>query len=167
MKNIFKSRVFTFILGALIFSGITGVSAYNMFAKDIKYTPSDPTWKKSNGDNITNVEEALDELYINSSETKNIGTPFYTITSSGVTYTAPRDCVLYIYAYWNSSKYAAYVYVNGEEVTYFNEQTNSIRYIGDANGKNSHIMHIKKGDIISTRTGVSGLTYLLEFYDYE
>ena len=63
MKNIFKSRVFTFILGAVIFSGITGVAAYNMLAKDIKYTPSDNSWKKANGDNITNVEEALDELY--------------------------------------------------------------------------------------------------------
>lgn len=63
MKIIIKSRLFAFILGALIFSGITGVAAYNMFAKDIKYTPSDTTWKKSNGEDITNVEEAIDELY--------------------------------------------------------------------------------------------------------
>ena len=63
MKNIFKSRIFAFIFGAVIFSGITGVAAYSMFAKDIKYTPKDTTWKKANGEAITNVEEAIDELY--------------------------------------------------------------------------------------------------------
>ena len=70
MSKIIKSRIFTFVLGAVIFSGITGVAAYSMFAKDIKYTPSDTTWKKSNGDSITNVEDAIDELYENSNALK-------------------------------------------------------------------------------------------------
>ena len=63
MKNILRSRIFTFVVGAIIFSGITGVAAYTMIANKIGYTPKDSTWKKSNGENITNVEEALDELY--------------------------------------------------------------------------------------------------------
>lgn len=64
MKKIFsKSNILSFILGALIFGCVAGVSAYVIYAGDIQYTPSDSTWKKSNGENITNVEEAIDALY--------------------------------------------------------------------------------------------------------
>ncbi len=62
--RILKSRIFAFILGAVIFGGIVGVSAYTIFANDIGYTPKDSTWKKSNGEDITNVKDAIDELYI-------------------------------------------------------------------------------------------------------
>ena len=64
MKKIFKSRMFAFILGAVIFGGIVGVSAYTILANDVGYTPKDTTWKKSNGEDITNVKDAIDELYI-------------------------------------------------------------------------------------------------------
>lgn len=156
MKRIIKSRIFAFILGAIIF-GSVGVIAANYAANTIDYTTS----KNSE---VKTVKDALDDLY--EKHNKNIGKPFYTITSSSTTYTAPKDCILYIYAGWNSSGYAAYVYVNDEELTYYDEQSNE-QYIGDKNGKKSHIMYINKGDVISTRSGVSGLTYLLEFYDYE
>ena len=63
MKKIIKNPIFTFILGALIFGGIVGVSAYTILANDIGYTPKDSTWKKSNGEDITNVKDAIDELY--------------------------------------------------------------------------------------------------------
>ena len=63
MKKIFKNPIFTFILGAVLFSGITAVSAYTILANDIGYTPKDSTWKKSNGEDITNVGEAIDGLY--------------------------------------------------------------------------------------------------------
>ena len=69
MKKIFKkSNIFSFLLGALIFTGITSVAAYSIFATDIGYTPSDSTWKKSNGEDITNVKDAIDELYTKSNE---------------------------------------------------------------------------------------------------
>ena len=97
---------------------------------------------------------------------KQFGKPFHTINSSGVSYTVPKDCLLYIYAYWNSSGWAAYVYVNDECVTTEGSQGETLN-IGQADGKASHIMKLKQGDVISTRSGVSGLTYLLEFYDYE
>ena len=65
MKKIFKkSNIFSFLLGAIIFGGIVGVSAYTILANDIGYTPKDSTWKKSNGEDITNVKDAIDELYI-------------------------------------------------------------------------------------------------------
>ena len=67
MKKIFKkSNIFSFLLGALIFSSITAVSAYTILANDIGYTPEDTTWKKSNGKDITNVKDAIDELYLKS-----------------------------------------------------------------------------------------------------
>lgn len=51
------------MLGAVIFGSVVGVSAYTLLAADISYTPKDETWKKSNGDDITNVKDAIDELY--------------------------------------------------------------------------------------------------------
>ena len=51
-----KSNIFSFIVGAILFGCIGTVAAYNMLAKDIKYTPSDTTW------NVDNVEDAIDEL---------------------------------------------------------------------------------------------------------
>ena len=72
MKKIIKNPIFTFILGALIFGGIVGVSAYTIFANDIGYTPNDTTWKKSNGEDITNVKDAIDELYTKANSKSNI-----------------------------------------------------------------------------------------------
>ena len=58
-----KSNIFSFILGAIIFGSIGVVSAYTLYANDIEYTPKDTTWKKEDGSDITNVKEAIDELY--------------------------------------------------------------------------------------------------------
>ena len=81
MSKIIKSRIFTFVLGAVIFSGITGVAAYSMFAKDIKYTPSDTTWKKSNGEDINNVSDAIDELYSKANIAKKYDSVTYNLIS--------------------------------------------------------------------------------------
>lgn len=62
MKKFIKNNIVGFILGAVIFSCIS-VAAYSIFANDIGYTPKDSTWKKSNGEDITNVKDAIDELY--------------------------------------------------------------------------------------------------------
>ena len=64
MKRIIKSRVFVFILGAILFSSIT-VFASSYLAKDISFTPKNTNWKKEDGTDITNVKDALDELYVN------------------------------------------------------------------------------------------------------
>ena len=62
MKKFIKNNIIGFILGAIIFSSIT-VAAYSVLANDIGYTPKDSTWKKANGEDITNVKDAIDELY--------------------------------------------------------------------------------------------------------
>ena len=68
MKKVFKSRMFSFILGAVIFGFVGAVSAYSLFANNVGFTPSDATWKKTNGDDITNVEDAINELYIDANK---------------------------------------------------------------------------------------------------
>ena len=62
MKKILKSRLLFFLLGAVIFSSAT-VFAYSILAPDVGFTPTDSTWKKEDGQSITNVEEAINELH--------------------------------------------------------------------------------------------------------
>ncbi|MBR1416342.1 MAG: hypothetical protein IJ572_00800 [Bacilli bacterium] len=61
MKRLIKSRIFMFILG-LIVASTTSVFAYSIIASDVAFTPTDNTWKKSNGEPMENVKEALDDL---------------------------------------------------------------------------------------------------------
>ena len=62
-----KKYIIGFILGAIIFGSI-GVAASEIFASSIRYEPS---WKKSNGDSITNVAEAIDELFYKSNTSES------------------------------------------------------------------------------------------------
>ena len=62
MKKIFTNSVFMFILGAVIFSGITSVVALTFFAGDIIYEPSKTEWE------VSNVKEALDDLYVRANQ---------------------------------------------------------------------------------------------------
>ena len=59
MKKILKSRIFSFILGAVIFGFIGVVSAYTLLASDTEYHPKDEDWE------VDNVSDALDYLYEN------------------------------------------------------------------------------------------------------
>ena len=80
-----KSNIFSFIVGAVLFGGIGVVAAYNMLAKDIKYTPSDTSW------NVDNVEDAIDDLYANKNKeilnkfTLKVRAESYSSTYQGVT----------------------------------------------------------------------------------
>ena len=66
MKDILKSRVFAFVLGAIIFGGIGVASAIIYQSKDVIYTPTETTWE------VDNVKDALDDLYINASKFKTM-----------------------------------------------------------------------------------------------
>ena len=58
MKKLFsKSNIFSFLLGAVIFSGITSVFAYTLIASDVGYTPTESTF------DVDNVSDAIDQLY--------------------------------------------------------------------------------------------------------
>ena len=54
MNKLIKSRIFFFILGAIIFGSISSVVAIQLSSRDIKYTK---------GNTEITVEEALNELY--------------------------------------------------------------------------------------------------------
>ena len=58
-----KKYILAFLLGAFIFGGIAGVTAYTIAANKVTYTPTDPAFKKTDGSNILNTQEAIDELY--------------------------------------------------------------------------------------------------------
>ena len=60
MKKIFSNSIFTFILGAILFSFIGIVSAYSISSNNVDFNPS---WTKDNGESITNIDEAIEELY--------------------------------------------------------------------------------------------------------
>ncbi|MBR1416343.1 MAG: hypothetical protein IJ572_00805 [Bacilli bacterium] len=62
MQKLFKNPIFTFILGAVIFSAVS-VFAYSIIATNVGYTPLDNTFKDSNGQIIEDVSTALDSLY--------------------------------------------------------------------------------------------------------
>ena len=63
MKKILKSKLFSFLLFAVIFTSI-GVAASTLLASNVEYSPQDSSWKKENGENIENVQDAIDELYL-------------------------------------------------------------------------------------------------------
>ena len=82
MKNIFKSRVFFFILGAILFGGIAGVTAYTIAASEIEY-------------NGSSVETALNNLYEKAKPDYSGDTTFTPSTSSQTISTNnKKTCVL-------------------------------------------------------------------------
>ena len=57
MKKYSNSKIFSFILGAIIFGGIGVASAYTLFANNIGFTSRDTTW------NVDNTKDAIDDLH--------------------------------------------------------------------------------------------------------
>ena len=62
IKNNLKILV-TLIILAILFTGIGVYAASQYYARDITFTPTNENFKKENGEPITNVEDALNELY--------------------------------------------------------------------------------------------------------
>lgn len=71
MKKLFNSKIFYFVLGAVLFSGMT-VFAYSLNLSDISYTPTNENFE------VNNAQEAIDKLYELSQDTGvevvNLGT---------------------------------------------------------------------------------------------
>ena len=64
MKKLIKNPILTFILGVTLSIGITSVLAYAFSATDVGFNPTDNAWKQNDGSDITNVNEALDDLHL-------------------------------------------------------------------------------------------------------
>ena len=69
MKKILKSRLFFFLLGAIIFGGI-GVFASDILASHITYDNTTSGLKDSNNQDVTTVQGAIDVLYDKANNTK-------------------------------------------------------------------------------------------------
>ena len=160
MKKIFKSRIFAFILGAILFGGIGVVSAYTILANDIGYTPKDTTWKKSNGEDITNVKDAIDELYIKSKEGKT-ATQVATLTTQGATYTMQND------GYITGTIQPTYKQAGG--IVYFNVNESDEHAVFVAPWDNNTIWNVsifaQKNTTIYTRENYG--TYNLTIYEWK
>ena len=127
MKKIFKNPIFTFILGAVIFSTLS-VFAYSIIAQDVGFTPKDDTWKNKDGTAIENVKEALDDLYFYAKKEDFTG-DFYlsgTIDGSGYSRTSYVDINVSNYKFIkfnitglftsNTSVFTCYILADGERV---------------------------------------------------
>jgi len=85
MKKIIKNNIFGFILGIILCSGIVyGVNLYK--SEDIQYQPSDESW------NVSNVSDALNDLYENNDESISKTLVATDVTASGSQHTATVDC---------------------------------------------------------------------------
>ena len=68
MKRIIKNNLLGFILGIIVTTALTVSASILYQASEIGYTPKDNTWKKSNGDKIETIEDAIDELYVKAAD---------------------------------------------------------------------------------------------------
>lgn len=57
MKKSLKNNIFYFILGAVIFGGVSVYATYKLMAEEVSFIPGDKSWK------VGSVKEALDSLY--------------------------------------------------------------------------------------------------------
>ena len=57
MKKMLSNRLFIFIISGVFFASVTLYAANIYYANEIKYTPTDSSW------NVTNVNDALNNLY--------------------------------------------------------------------------------------------------------
>ena len=56
MKKAFNNPLFTFFLGAIIFSGIAPAFAYSYLSRNVDFTPTASNWE------VDNVSDAIDNL---------------------------------------------------------------------------------------------------------
>lgn len=153
-KKLKKRNIFALILCVIIFGGIGVVQAYKLLANDIGYTPSDSTWKKSNGEDITNVKDAIDELYSKVNSQKVV-TQVITITTKNATYTMQNDG--YILGTINKNSGGADICFDGNEVAYLD-------YRDTYHSSMSVSLYAKKGTIVTTRNEGS---YNLTIYEWK
>ena len=143
--------IFTFILGSLIFCGV-GVAASELLASSIKY---EPEWKKSNGDNITNVSEAIDELYNKATDTR-VATQVATLTTQGATYTMQHDGYVIGTAAPTQSDKVAFLEVDNKTLILTNEAYYGTRDVS---------VYAPKGSVVKTRDNYG--TYNLTVYEWK
>lgn len=148
MKKIFKSRVFAFVLGALLFGSIGVVSAYTILANDIGYTPSNTTWE------VDNVKDAIDDLYTKANNQK-VATQVATLTTQGATYTMQNDGYIIGSIVGEGQGAYAVIFFSETEIA-ISENGSSVRQVS---------LFAPKDTVISTRSSYG--TYNLTVYEWK
>ena len=103
MKNIIKNKIIPFVLGALIFSSITYVVAANIPSTSVTYTTSANS-------TVTNVKQAVDDLYL---KTSNTYTYYMPATGNngipGDSYSSPSALRTYLNSLGGYAPYFPYI----------------------------------------------------------
>ena len=183
MKKMFKNSLFTFILGAILFSGVTAYAAKIIYATEVSYT-SDKTTK-------TNVSDAITELYeltsvgdakaeeilvgkkalVNGKEITGTMPDVTTIKRSTIkylsnTYTQPytiTESGIYNIVAVNSYSITPIIKVNNvniDIINFYSTHDNGEGYAMFA----SALIYLKKGDVVSYPNRQSGMYFGLQYY---
>ena len=126
MKNIFKSRLFIFIITAIVFTGV-GVYAATINSSDVSYTPSDSNW------NVSNVADAIDELYTMKGNTPNDVRNWLKIGNVNKDYTSITQVLSdtdTLQALMNSDRACSYLKSSTEWINLVTSSENAMTYIG-------------------------------------
>ena len=124
MKMILTKPLFTFILGAILFSGISVAIAFAYVASDVDYSPDNDTWQ------VDNVGSAIDDLRrkynnIATSSVETIGVCSGNSTSCSSTALEIGKAYLCVV---NSRKYNGSFSISGANVLYKNEESAFLNY---------------------------------------
>ena len=112
MKSM-KNNYIILVILVIIIGSIGVVSAYTMLAGDISYTPDDPTWKKANGEDIANVQEAIDELYNKSNEKNCVHDVYVKQSNQQINISFDFEPSYFVAFFSPDASFATAVYENG------------------------------------------------------
>ena len=84
MKNNIKI-IITIIICSIFFTGVTGYAVSQFYAKDIRFVSTNSNW------NVDNVEDALNDLYLNSNKELALVTSFSEGSKTTKEYTFTKD----------------------------------------------------------------------------
>jgi len=157
MRKIFISKLFYFILGIIISSGITVYAATTLLSKDIGFVPDNSSWE------VNNVQDALNDLYSSVEEPKEISLCAHSWTANGKA-GAAIDLDYYDYRYLKLKNFG---YQSGSNATvYFTDESyNTVETELDKeyDRNNSIIRYLYITESISSSYGWSCVT--VEFYN--
>jgi len=97
MKKIIGSRVFSFMLGAILFSSVAVYATSTLLSRNVTFTPENSNW------NVSNVEDALNDLYNSTNQNEELILTFNPGTN--VSSFNKFDMRIFLEQYQNKYKY--------------------------------------------------------------
>ena len=153
MKNIIKSRVFTFILGAIIFGSIGVYAATQYNASQITY----------NKNGKATVEAALNDLYTKNNNKLTLVHDLSDNSTESIvrkstetrTFSVEANQIYYIFCEYYMTGYSDNRIVSSENISMSFAPSNSVQVLNDSNIPNVvKIKAINSGNITATLTNL-------------